>query len=273
MMRGLGIAAFVVALALVPRSADAQQIFACVNNSNGQIRIVAPNVTCPGGDTKLVWNVAGPQGPMGPAGPTGATGPAGPTGPAGATGPAGPMGPAGATGPQGPAGPAGPAGATGATGPAGPAGPAGAGGAFAGADYQCASNQVVSPQSPFTFQPSLSGVSFGSGFGVTGPQFSSFVLPPGIYQINLSGSFQTSPSAGGGVAVAALLDQGAGATLAAFSWQSDPVLPDSFQGGDRLVNVAAPNSVLTIINNSLASPPPSPNVASAFCELVITKLQ
>ena len=77
MTRGLGFvgAAFVVALGLAPISAQGQQIFACVNNNNGQIRIVAQNATCPGSDTKIVWNVAGPPGPqglMGPAGPTGA---------------------------------------------------------------------------------------------------------------------------------------------------------------------------------------------------------
>ena len=41
MTRVLGTAgAFVVTLALAPISADAQQIFACVNNNSGAIRIV-----------------------------------------------------------------------------------------------------------------------------------------------------------------------------------------------------------------------------------------
>ena len=89
-------AAFVAALALAPISADAQQIFACVNTSTGTLHIVAQNVSCKSNETPLTWNVVGPQGPIGPAGPTGATGPAGPAGPAGptgATGPAGPIGP------------------------------------------------------------------------------------------------------------------------------------------------------------------------------------
>jgi len=82
MTRGLGIvgAAFVVALGLAPISAQGQQIFACVNNSDGTTRIVAQNVTCRNNETKLVWNVAGPSGPIGPVGPTGATGPQGPAG-------------------------------------------------------------------------------------------------------------------------------------------------------------------------------------------------
>jgi hypothetical protein len=48
MTRGLGIvgALFVVALALAPRSADAQQIFACVR-PKGEIRIIAQGATCP----------------------------------------------------------------------------------------------------------------------------------------------------------------------------------------------------------------------------------
>jgi hypothetical protein len=56
MTQGLGIvgAAFVVALALAPRSADAQQIFACVSNGSGAIKIVAPNATCSKNEQKLV---------------------------------------------------------------------------------------------------------------------------------------------------------------------------------------------------------------------------
>jgi hypothetical protein len=51
--RGLGIvgAAFVVALALAPRSADAQQISTCVNNSSGAVKFVAPNATCSNNET------------------------------------------------------------------------------------------------------------------------------------------------------------------------------------------------------------------------------
>src|SRR6516165_7323705 len=120
MTRASGIAgAFVVALALAPINAEAQQIFACVNNSSGTIHIVAQNAPCQSNEISLVWNAVGPQGvpsPAGPAGPAGPIGPIGPTGATGAQGVAGPVGPQGPAGAQGPAGPTGPAGANGTNG-------------------------------------------------------------------------------------------------------------------------------------------------------------
>jgi len=58
MSRGLGMvgAAFVMALALAPRGADAQQIFACVNNSSGTIHIVGQNVACQNNEVSLKWS-------------------------------------------------------------------------------------------------------------------------------------------------------------------------------------------------------------------------
>ena len=97
MTRVSGIAgAFVVTLALAPISADAQQIFACVNNNTGAVRIVAQGVACRTPESLVTWNVVGPQGPPGPTGPAGALGPSGPQGPAG---PAGAQGSAGQQGP------------------------------------------------------------------------------------------------------------------------------------------------------------------------------
>src|SRR5215510_6015567 len=78
--------AFVVTLALAPISADAQQIFACVNNNSGAVRIVAQGAACRTPESLVTWNVVGPQGPPGPAGPAGALGPPGPQGPAGPKG-------------------------------------------------------------------------------------------------------------------------------------------------------------------------------------------
>src|SRR6516225_9158013 len=108
MTRVSGIAgAFVVTLALAPISADAQQIFACVNNNSGAIRIVAQGAACRAPESLVTWNVVGPQGPPGPAGPAGALGsagqqgPAGPQGMRGEGGERGPYGPAGAPGPKG----------------------------------------------------------------------------------------------------------------------------------------------------------------------------
>jgi|SRR5215831_317543 len=105
MTRVSGVAgAFVVTLALAPISADAQQIFACVNATSGAVRIVAQGVACRTPESLVTWNVVGPQGPPGPAGPAGAQGSAG------QQGPAGPQGMSGERGPYGPAGPPGPKG-------------------------------------------------------------------------------------------------------------------------------------------------------------------
>jgi hypothetical protein len=142
-VRVLGV--FVAALSAWAAPAAAQipapggEFFACIridrDNDEGRLmRLVAPGEACRRNETKVHWNVAGPQGPqgpIGPAGPKGATGPqglpgkdgaAGTQGPTGATGPTGAQGPMGVTGPTGPQGPTG---ATGATGPQGPPGPAG----------------------------------------------------------------------------------------------------------------------------------------------------
>jgi hypothetical protein len=37
----------------------------CKNNANGQLRVVAPDVACKGGEADLDWNVQGPAGPPG----------------------------------------------------------------------------------------------------------------------------------------------------------------------------------------------------------------
>ena len=93
MTRVSGIAgAFVVTLALAPISANTQQIFACVNNNSGAVRIAAQAAACRAPESLVTWNVVGPQGPPGPAGPAGALGPPGPQGPAGPPGPPGPKG-------------------------------------------------------------------------------------------------------------------------------------------------------------------------------------
>lgn len=61
--------------------APARLIFACVNRSNGQLRIVNAEESCAPSETKVSWPVAATQGPKGE---TGAAGPAGPQGPQGA---------------------------------------------------------------------------------------------------------------------------------------------------------------------------------------------
>jgi hypothetical protein len=73
------------------RAAD--QFYACVNASSGEIKLVAQNTTCKNNETLVVWNVVGPQGLIGPAGPPGLTGPIGRAGPQKPQGPAGQQGP------------------------------------------------------------------------------------------------------------------------------------------------------------------------------------
>ena len=95
-----------------------QPLFACIrldrDGDQGRLmRLVLANEQCRPSETRIQWNVVGPQGPIGP------TGPAGPAGPAGVAGPTGPVGPQGVAGPTGPVGPQGVAGPTGATGPEG----------------------------------------------------------------------------------------------------------------------------------------------------------
>ena len=85
MSRKLLFSIAVIGLLALPESASAQEIiYACRNNSSGELKIVAANATCSHNSTLIYWNVTGPQGLTGPQGPIGAPGP---------TGAAGPMGP------------------------------------------------------------------------------------------------------------------------------------------------------------------------------------
>jgi len=178
MTRVSGIAgAFVVTLALAPISADAQQIFACVNNNTGAVRIVAQGVACRTPESLVTWNVVGPQGPPGPTGPAGALGPPGPQGPAG------PAGAQGSAGQQGPAGPQGMRGEPGERGPFGPAGPPGSKGepgpASAlrhvegpGDTIACNEGEVlvsaICKEGPATVQGTATGAKCGTAAGIIG---------------------------------------------------------------------------------------------------------
>src|ERR1019366_2975342 len=75
-------------------------IYACVrldrDSDEGRVaRLVAVDEKCARGETRISWNVAGPQGPIGP---QGVPGPAGAQGPQGIAGPQGLKGDTGATG-------------------------------------------------------------------------------------------------------------------------------------------------------------------------------
>jgi hypothetical protein len=85
----------VVFLLLVPVFASADVLEACINKTNGNMRLVVLAAACHANEVRVQWNVVGPEGPVGPPGPEG---PQGEPGPAGATGPAGPAGPQGEPG-------------------------------------------------------------------------------------------------------------------------------------------------------------------------------
>ena len=82
---GVGVLATLLGVGTVITLADTGGvIYACVNDSNGSVRIVAQQVSCKPNETAAHWNVIGPPGPVGPQGPAG---PAGPQGPPGQSGP------------------------------------------------------------------------------------------------------------------------------------------------------------------------------------------
>jgi hypothetical protein len=109
----------------VGSGARPKQLYACVAGDFHTLNLTSAGRKCPGGQSKVSWNAAGPRGVAGPRGATGRMGARGAAGARGAVGPKGDVGPAGAAGPQGPAGSKGPTGAAGSAGAQGPAGPKG----------------------------------------------------------------------------------------------------------------------------------------------------
>src|ERR1051325_5053370 len=79
-------------------------IHSCVNNTSGEVKIIAATANCPSNYHSLDWNIQGVAGAQGPIGPVGPVGPVGPIGPAGPMGPQGDPGAQGVQGVQGPAG-------------------------------------------------------------------------------------------------------------------------------------------------------------------------
>jgi hypothetical protein len=61
-------------LVLEPAVAAPGVLEACVNPGNGNLRLVDANVACHANETRVQWNVTGPQGPAGPQGPQGPAG-------------------------------------------------------------------------------------------------------------------------------------------------------------------------------------------------------
>jgi hypothetical protein len=84
----VGLVAVIVAILTANlASAQATVYYACVNNSSGEIKMVAADAQCNKNWTKIDWNRVGPQGPAGPVGPAGPAGPQGEQGPQGEPGP------------------------------------------------------------------------------------------------------------------------------------------------------------------------------------------
>ena len=78
-------------LAVLAYPCQAQQINACVNKSDGTIRIVLSTDSCKKSESPLSWNMQGPPGEEGNPGQAGPVGPAGPQGPAGPAGEPAPL--------------------------------------------------------------------------------------------------------------------------------------------------------------------------------------
>src|SRR6266496_1591521 len=76
-------------------------IHSCVNNTSGEIKIIAATANCPSNYHSLDWNIQGAAGQQGPIGPIG---PQGLQGERGLQGEQGPQGLPGQQGIQGPAG-------------------------------------------------------------------------------------------------------------------------------------------------------------------------
>ena len=273
-------ATFIVSSTLGPTGmarADGQ-IYACVNNNSGEVKLVGQNTTCKNNETLVVWNIvgpqgligpagaAGPQGPIGPAGPAGAQGPAGPAGPPGPAGPAGAVGPQGLAGAQGPAGPAGPSGSVGPTGAVGPQGPAGV---LAFTEYSC--DVTGLPGQAIFFTPT--GIVGGGGVGGNGG--TSLLLQPGTYQIQLKTLATYLDSQGQALA-------GQGEIVAVFNGN---VLLTSFRliggetstsffgagGGSFLFPASNNNQTLTFVPRATS---PSMNLYKlSDCWLILSKLQ
>ena len=81
----IGSASVVIATGGIPGTDG--RIYACYNQTNGNVRIVTGPSDCRNADISIWWNQTGPAGAAGPAGVAGATGATGAAGSSGATGP------------------------------------------------------------------------------------------------------------------------------------------------------------------------------------------
>lgn len=83
---GLAVLALVLLILPLVSSASPNVLEACINPGSGGMRLVDATTQCHNTETRVSWNITGPQGPQGDPGPQG---PPGPKGETGDTGPAG----------------------------------------------------------------------------------------------------------------------------------------------------------------------------------------
>lgn len=73
---GLGFVAVVFLMVPTRRvvATPAGQLEACINPGNGMMRLVDSSTACHANETRVEWDITGPQGPAGPQGPQGPAG-------------------------------------------------------------------------------------------------------------------------------------------------------------------------------------------------------
>lgn len=67
----MGIIAAIMITRVLAQTADTNQIYSCVNETNGEMRMVTSEDTCKNNEKSVKWSIQGPPGPPGPAGETG----------------------------------------------------------------------------------------------------------------------------------------------------------------------------------------------------------
>jgi Collagen triple helix repeat (20 copies) len=252
-MKRFGVLSAIVLSAVASSgAAQAQQLYACVNNNSGEIKLVGQNATCNGNATLVVWNVAGPQGMIGPQGPQGPAGPQGPQGPAGATGATGPIG------------------------PQGPQGPAGASGVLAMSEYKCGGIVPQTTTLQFSFTDNKIGAGVGGNFN--GP-VGSLILQPGLYQVHFSTFAEYILNNSAKLTGQAEIEMNLDGQTQARWFLSEVTLEGNIGMGSasKIVKVTKPNQSLSFpvfTQNGMGQANPPPNsVGFSDCYLSITQLQ
>jgi len=124
-------------------------------------------------------------------------------------------------------------------------------GFLAGRAFKCGAGSVAAGDN-ISFNPSMSGVNFGSSISPSGSApWTSFLLQPGVYLLHFSGGQGTPPSniTGNpdGLQIQAILSGSGQATW--YDFGADAAIV----GGDRLVSVSVANTTLTMNSNVKAT--------------------